>query len=62
MRLRERTRRDTDFPGAIQEYKNRMYWLEPLDWFGLSAGVEGDAATQKLGIKGMLRLKPAESR
>ncbi|MHC4470106.1 MAG: hypothetical protein ACYS99_04005 [Planctomycetota bacterium] len=58
---RVRDRQDFEFPEAVQRYKDRMFWYEPFQWVALSMSVSGDTASQKMEVKGAIRLTSAEA-
>ncbi len=60
-RRMERSQKE-DFPAAVQEYLEKMFWGEPLDRLVLSTAVGGDAGGRRLSLKGALVLVPEEER
>jgi len=48
----------SDFADAISYYKSLLPLYEPFDWLGVSMTVSGDLGSQRLDLKGELRVRP----
>ncbi len=59
MDQRQRRREESDFPRAIRDYVNSLYWVEPFGWLMLSTNVSVDPAGPVLQLKGAINMMPA---
>ena len=59
--LRVRRREEVEFPRAVRDYVNSLFWVEPYGWLAVSANVSVDPAGPILKLKGALRMMPSDA-
>jgi len=53
-------REEVEFPRAVRDYVNSLFWVEPFQWLAISSTVSVDPAGPILKLKGALKMMPAD--
>ncbi len=59
--LRVRRREEVEFPRAVRDYLNSLFWVDPFEWLAIASDVSVDPAGPILKLKGALKMMPADN-